>query len=69
MIKWVMLIMSAGLLGLFLYLALHPVVIQDNSWWVAIPKAPAWYTQPAWWGVILAGLNMGLGVFWKILGK
>jgi hypothetical protein len=77
MIKWITLAMSAGLLGLFIYLALHPTVIQDNSMWLAMPKTwrppaeppPVWYTQPAWWGVILAGLNMALGVFWKVMGK
>ena len=72
--------MSAGLLGLFIYLALHPTVVHDasnlwmgmpKSWGLVppLPKPPAWYEQPAWWGVILAGLNMTLGVLWKVLGK
>jgi hypothetical protein len=58
------------LLGLFVYVATHPTVIQTPgmSPWLGIPKSwgitppppppPAWYSQPAWWGVILSAVSL-----------
>jgi len=75
--NWINLSISGVLLALFIFLAIQHPPTSSPGLWMGVPKAwvppplppPAWYEQPAWWGVILAGINMFLGVLWKILGK
>jgi hypothetical protein len=67
------------MVGLFIYVATNPVVLRVSSplfdmqkgggGLIAPAPAPGWYTNPAWWGVIIAGLGLAWNIVKEFKGK